>query len=187
MAAKKPERMMDKSGSLKPGFEEQAGGGPPTLPSGHHANGSAETIWFSTRGTVHLAGLDDGAEVKLRFRTSELAALEKRRGSGVLSMLNEEGLGISFLRDALAVGSAHMFISKKGKSKRKLTEGLLNRWIDRCEENGITFEDLLTAVTRAVVGGLPGGEKYLAMMDEDDDTDGDDDGDESSNPPVPTA
>lgn len=135
-------------------------------------NSDEDAIWFSARGTVHFRGLDDGREVVCRFRAHEIALLEGRRDKGVLSMLNEESLGISFLRDALLVGSAHQFIGAKGKKKRALNEGVVSRWIDRCEENGIPFEDLLQGVVRSVVGGLPGGDKYLEAMDQEDDEDG---------------
>jgi len=128
--------------------------------------GSDEVIWESKRGTVHFRGLDDGDEVVLRFRSHEIAMLEAKRGKGIMSLLNEESLGIGFLRDALLVGSAHMFI---GRNKRKLSDSVVSSWIDRCEDNGVPFEDLLQNVVRAVVGGLPGGDKYLGAMDDDGD------------------
>ena len=141
-------------------------------------NGSAggdEAIWHSARGTVHIGGLDDGEEIVCRFRTHEIATLEERRGKGILSMLNEESLGLGFLRDALLVGSAHMFIGKKGKQKKTLTEDRVNRWIDRCEDNGVEFQELLQSVVKAVVSGMPGGDKYVEMMEEgEEDEDGDD-------------
>lgn len=128
--------------------------------------GGEDNIWHSSRGVVHIGGLDDGEEVVCRFRTHEISELEDRRGKGIMSMLNGESLGIGFLRDALLVGSAHMFIGKKGKQKKSLTTDRVNRWIDKCEDNGILFEDLLECVMKCVVGGMPGGDKYIQMMDE---------------------
>jgi hypothetical protein len=119
-----------------------------------------ERIYFGARGVVNLPL--GGKDRKLRYRATELAALEKRMGKGILSCLNEESLGISFLRDAIIVGVAHEFISKKGKQKETLTEDLVCRWIDDCEDKDeIAFEDLLQAVLKAVVSGLPGGAKHL--------------------------
>lgn len=108
-------------------------------------------------------------------------------GKGILSMLNEESLGLSFLKHALAVGAAHMFVGKKGKAKRSFNEGVVNSWIDHCEDNGVPFEDLLQAVVKAVVGGMPGGQKYLDAMEQQQ-ADVDDEEDvEEGRPPFPSA
>jgi len=128
--------------------------------------GGDETIWHSGRGVVHIGGLDDGEEIVCRFRTHEISELEDRRGKGIMSMLNGESMGIGFLRDALLIGSAHMFIGKKGKQKKSLTTDRVNKWIDRCEDNGIPFEELLEGVMKCVVGGMPGGDKYIQLMDD---------------------
>lgn len=161
----KPQRMMNHDGSMKPGAEPDL-----LMPKSGVA---FDAIYFARRGVVHLAGLDDGNEVILRFRAHEIALLEGRRKMGVLSMLNEHSLGISFLADALLVGAAHQFVTARGKSGKRgaLNEARVSRWIDRCEENGIPFEDLLQAVVKAVVGGLPGGDKYLEAMEVEDDED----------------
>ena len=129
-------------------------------------NAAFAPIIHTRRGVCQIAGLDDGEEVTLRFRTHELDLLEQRRGCSVLSMLDEKGLGIGFLKDALIVGSAHMF---KGSKKRgSLTETRVSSWIDNSEEKaGIEFDDLLGAVVRCVVGGLPNGKKMLSAMDEE--------------------
>lgn len=177
----KPERMMNKDGSLK------GDGAAAVEPDAVDAPvaGSFETIWFTGRGIVHIAGLDNGNEVVLRFRAHEIDQLESRMGRGILSLLNEESLGIGFLKRALMVGAAHMYVGKKGKPRRSFTEETVERWIDRCEDNGVPFDELLTAVVKAVVGGMPGGQKYLDAMN---DTDVEEAEEESgARPPSPSA
>jgi len=122
-------------------------------------------VWFSARGTVHLPL--GGEDRVLRFRTHEIALLEGRMGKGILSLLNEESLGISFLQSAILVGVAHQFIASKGGKKRQLTEAMVNSWMDNCdgEEGRVSFEELTEAVVKAVVGGMPGGQKYLETPD----------------------
>lgn len=122
-----------------------------------------EITFTDERGFVELPL---GGKLRtLRFRTHELCMLEKRMGKGILSVLNEDGVGFEFLRDAIIVGVMHEFIGKRGKMKEALTEQKVCKWIDGCEEvDGINFEDLLTAVMVAVVGGLPGGKKMAADL-----------------------
>lgn len=175
--------MMDKKGQPRPGFDIMApaapaggGGGPPKGPMDVLRGGAVGSrVFFQNRGIVVLEGLDDGADVRLRFRAHEIALLEDRLGVGIMSMLNEKQLGVKFLMNAMIVGAAHMFAGKK-KQKKALTESLVSRWIDRCEDNGIAFEELLEAVVKAVVGGLPGGAKYLEAMNQEPDDDEDDTG-----------
>ena len=58
-------------------------------------------------------------------------------------MLNEDGLGLGFIKDAITVGVAHEFVGKKGK-KKALTEAMIERWIDECdgEDGRISFDEL---------------------------------------------
>lgn len=130
-----------------------------------------DKVSFGARGIVNLPL--GGKDRKLRYRASELAALEKRMGKGIISCLNEESLGIGFLHSALVVGVAHEFIGKKGKQKENLTDELVYRWIDDCEEkDGLAFEELLQAVIKAVVQGLPGGAKLLEQEEDEDSPNG---------------
>ncbi len=124
-------------------------------------------ITVTGRGMVELPL---GGKIRtLRFRTHELCLLEKQIGKGLLSALNEESLGFTFLRDAIIAGVAHEFISRKGKVKESLTEELVCKWIDGCEEDdNIKFEELMNAVMMAVMGGLPGGAAIVADMQSQD-------------------
>lgn len=140
------------------------------------SNNREDRIYHSRPGTVSLPL--GGADRTLRFRTSELAELEVRRGGlGIMKQLDEDHIGLSWLRDAIKVGVSHEF---HGKGKKDLTDKAVERWIDNCEEDGIEFQDLLTAVMKAVVGGLPGGARYVALMDEED-------GEGSDSPPEEAA
>lgn len=140
------------------------------------SNDHGSKIFESAPGTVDLPL--GGVDRRLKFRTHELAELEVRRGVGIMSQLSGQNLGLSWLRDAIAVGVAHEFRDRKGKQKERLTERLVSKWIDECESDGIEFDDLMMAVMRAVVGGLPNGKAMLASMDEDED-DGKDEGGDS--------
>ena len=85
-------------------------------------------------------------------------------------MLNEGNLSITLLRDAILVGVSHAYAGKKGRKTEPLTEKMVNGWIDDVEEvDGITFDELMEAVVRCIVGGMPGGQRYLEKMDDDAD------------------
>lgn len=105
-----------------------------------------------------------------RYRAHELAMLEKRTGKGIISLLDEGNLGISFLRDAIIVGVAHEFIGRRGKQREVLTEELVCKWIDESEEvDGITFEELLEIILTGVVSGVPGKSAVVNQLKSDED------------------
>jgi hypothetical protein len=130
-------------------------------------------IEFSERGVVNLNL--GGVDRRLRFRTHEISLLEQRMGKGIMSLLSEDNVGLTFLKNAIIVGVAHEFIGKRGR-KKALTEQEVAKWIDASEDNGIPFEELLETVVKAVVSGLPGGQKYLDEWDSSGDEDGEDEG-----------
>ena len=141
----------------------------------------SDRIYFSSRGVVNLPL--GGQDRQLRFRTHEINLLEAKRKMGILSMLDDKQLGLSFLTDAIAVGVAHEYIGKKGN---RLTERVVTKWIDNCEDvDNIPFEDLLQTIVKAVVGGLPNGAAMVKAMD--DGLAGDDDGQGGSKGPQAVA
>lgn len=130
-------------------------------------NDSSDKIWHDGLGIVNIPL--GGKDRRLRFRAAEICQLEDRRKMSIMSQLDGENLGVGWLRDAIAIGVAHEFRGSKGRQKERLTEGLISGWIDRIDEEGIEFDELLIAVARAVIGGMPGGAKIIKQMDEDGD------------------
>lgn len=125
----------------------------------------SDRIYFSQRGIVNLPL--GGQDRQLRFRTHEISELEERMGKGIMSLLNEDQLGLKFLKNAIIVGVAHEFIGKRGKQKQTLTDKLVSRWMDDCDgvDGRLTFEELTETVLKAVVGGMPGGDRYIEDME----------------------
>lgn len=124
-------------------------------------------VFHASRGVLHLETLDAGKEVRMRFRAGEIELLEERRKMGILEIVDEKNLGIGFLKQAILVGAAAYMNAKKKKGDKPFSSGMVNKWIDDCEDNGIEFEELLQAVVECVVGGMPGGKKYLVAIEEE--------------------
>jgi len=120
---------------------------------------------FAQRGVLHIQL--GGQERVLRFRAQEIDLLEQRTGMGVMQLLDGKMLGLRLLKEAIIVGQRHEYANQRGGKKVKaLTENEVLRWIDRSEdEDGIEFEDLFEAVTKAIVGGLPNGARLIRDMD----------------------
>lgn len=133
----------------------------------------ASKFHFAQRGVLHIRL--GGEERVLRFRAQEIDLLEQRTGMGVMQLLDGKMLGLRLLKEALIVGLRHEYASRRGgKRKKALTESEVLRWIDSSEDvDGLEFEELFEAVTKAIVGGLPNGARLLAEMDRA--TEGDDD------------
>ena len=134
-------------------------------------------ITFSERGVVELNL--GGSIHRLRYRAHEISLLEGRMGKGIMALLGEENLGLTFLKNAIIVGIAHEYTSKK--NRKSLTEKMVMGWIDATEDNGVPFDTLLEMVAKAVVSGLPGGQKY---MDEWAAEAAEEDGDEGNGEPA---
>lgn len=128
-------------------------------------------IEFSERGTVNLPL--GGVDRRLRFRTHEISQLEKQMGKGIMALISEDNLGLTFLKNAIAVGVAHEFVSTRKSKRKPLTEKMVSGWIDDCEKYGVEFDELLSVVVKAVVSGLPSGQKYMDEWDKEDEENGD--------------
>ena len=128
-----------------------------------------DKIKFGPYGEFNL---QIGGELRtLRFKATALEYLEEELGKSVFSIIsNQDSLGMKFCRVALTAGVMHEFIGKKGKRKGILTEDLVRKWIEECDEkDGLEFGDLLGALVEGIVRGMPGGSKMLEEVTDDND------------------